>query len=120
MKTDQDITLGYVNTDDVIQSSGTVQVTGVAATLEINPQMLQFDPTQLDIDPMDPASIGESGARILHFPGVTYIDWMIGKGYITEDQSDPNYGGAPDQWIAEGGNFIQQASSPTRSTSTRT
>ena len=108
MKTDQDITLGYVNTDDVIQSSGTVQVTGVAGTLEINPQMLMFDPTQLDIDPMDPATIGESGARILHFPGVTYIDWMIGKGYISADQSDPNYGGAPDQWIADGGNFIQQ------------
>jgi hypothetical protein len=108
MQTDRDITLGYVNTDDIIQSSGTVQVTGVAATLEVNPQMLMWDPDQLDIDPSDPASIGESGARILHFPGVTYMDWMIGKGYITADQSDPNYGGAPDQWIAEGGDYIQQ------------
>lgn len=108
MQTDRDITLGYVNTDDVIQSSATVQTTGVAATLEINPQMLMWDPTQLDIDPTDPASLGESGARILHFPEVTYMDWLIAKGYVSEDQSDPNYGGAPDQWIAEGGNFIQQ------------
>jgi hypothetical protein len=108
MQTDRDITLGYVNTDDIVQSSAAVQTTGVAATLEVNPQMLMWDPTQLDIDPSDPASIGESGARILHFPGVTYMDWMIGKGYISADQSDPNYGGAPDQWIAEGGDFIQQ------------
>ena len=27
---------------------------------------------------------------------------------MDEGQSDPNYGGAPDQWIADGGNFIQQ------------
>ena len=108
MQTDRDITLGYVNTDDVIQSSGTVRVTGVAATLEINPQYLQWDPTQLDIDPSDPASLGASGARILHFPGTTYTDWLIGKGYIDASQSDPNYGGAPTDWIADGANFIQQ------------
>ena len=58
MKTDQDITLGYVNTDDIIQSSGTVRATGVATTLEINPQFLMWDPEQLKIDPKDPASLG--------------------------------------------------------------
>lgn len=108
MQTDRDITLGYVNTDDVIQSSGAVRVTGVAGTLEINPQYLQWDPTQLDIDPADPASLGASGARILHFPGTTYMDWLIGQGYIDASQSDPNYGGAPTEWIAEGADFIQQ------------
>ena len=108
MKTDQDITLGYVNTDDAIQSSPTVEVTGVATTLEINPQMIMWDPEQLDADPTDPATIGETGARVLHFGEATYIDWMIANDYLDEGQSDPNYGGAPDQWIADGGNFIQQ------------
>ena len=108
MQTDRDITLGYVNTDDVIQSSGTVRVTGVAGTLEINPQYLQWDPTQLDIDPTDPASLGASGARILHFPATTYMDWLIGKGFVDASQSDPNYGGAPNEWIAEGADFVQQ------------
>ena len=108
MQTDRDITLGYVNTDDIIQSSGTVRATGVATTLEINPQFLMWDPEQLDIDPKDPASLGKSGARISHFPGTTYMDWLVGKGYIDKSQSDPNYGGSPDQWIADGGNFIQQ------------
>lgn len=108
MKTDTDITLGYVNTDDVIQSAGTVKGIGVAATLEVNPQFLMWDPEQLDIDPKDPASFGASGASIYHFPGTTYMDWMIGKGYIQASQSDPNYGGAPDKWLADGANFVQQ------------
>lgn len=108
MKTDNDITLGYVNTDDVIQSSGTVKGIGVAATLEINPQFLMWDPDQLDIDPGDPASLGASGARILHFPGTTYMDWLTGKGYIQASQSDPNYSGSPDTWLADGANFVQQ------------
>lgn len=108
MKTDSDITLGYVNTDDLIQSAGTVKGLGVAATLEINPQFLMWDPDQLDIDPQDPASLGASGARILHFPGTTYTDWLIGKGYIQASQSDPNYGGSPDTWLADGADFVQQ------------
>jgi hypothetical protein len=100
--------LGYINTDDAIQASGTVQVTGVAATLELNPQMLMWDPEQTEIDPADPASIKASGKRVLHFPGVTYIDWLIAKGYMDPSQSDPNYGGSPDQWISNGGDYIQQ------------
>lgn len=108
MKTDSDITLGYVNTDDVIQSAGVAKGLGVAATLEINPQFLMWDPDKLDIDPKDPASLGASGARILHFPGTTYMDWLIGKGYIQASQSDPNYGGSPDTWLADGADFVQQ------------
>jgi hypothetical protein len=108
MKSDQDITIGYVNTDDAFQSSATVEVTGVAATLEINPQMIQWDPTQLEIDAADPTTIQTTGARLLHFSGTTYIDWMISKGYLDEGQSDPNYGGSPADWISAGGDFIQQ------------
>jgi len=108
MQTDDDIYLGYVNTDDAVASSGTVAVTGVATTLEINPQMLMWDPEQNEIDPADPTTFKETGARVLHFPGVTYIDWMIAKGYLDEGQSDPNYGGSPDQWIADSGNYVQQ------------
>lgn len=108
MKTDSDIYLGYINSDDVIATAGTVATTSVAATLERNPQMLMWDPTQTTIDPKDPTTFKTSGKRVLHFPGVTYIDWMIAKGYLDAGQSDPNYGGAPDQWISNGGDFIQQ------------
>jgi len=108
MQTDRDITLGYINSDDAIQSAPTVQVTGVATTLEINPQMLMWDPEQTEIDPSDPASIAASGARVLHFPGVAYVEWLIANGFMDESQSDPNYGGDASQWITDSGSFIQQ------------
>ena len=87
MQTDRDITLGYVNTDDAIQSSATVRVTGVAATLEINPQYLQWDPTQLDIDPSDPTSLKKSGARILHFPGL-FLSGPISSGSVESSRKN--------------------------------
>jgi hypothetical protein len=109
MQTDQSIYLGYVNTDDAISTADKVPVTGVATTLEINPQMIMWDPTQLtDIDATKPESFKASGARVVHFGGTTYIDWMISKGYLDAAQSDPSYGGSPDEWIAQGGNFVQQ------------
>ena len=108
MKTDQHIVLGYLNSDDIIQAAPTVEVTAVATTLEINPQMVMWDPAQLDIDKNDPTTIGATGQRVLHFPGIAYIDFFVSNGIMTADQSDPNYGGAPDQWVANGGDFIQQ------------
>jgi len=108
MMTDQDITLGYVNSDDIIERSPTVEVTAVAATLEINPQIFMWDPEQLDIDLDNPESIKDTGVRLLHFPTATYVEWMIANGFLDEGQSDPNYGGAPDQWVADAGNFMQQ------------
>jgi hypothetical protein len=108
MKTDQEIVLGYLNSDDIIQAAPTVEVTAVASTLEINPQMVMWDPAQLEIDKTDPASIAATGRRVLHFPAAAYIDFLISSGVMTADQSDPNYSGAPDQWVSNGGDFIQQ------------
>ncbi len=108
MQTDQNVYLGYVNTDDAISAAEKVKVTGVAATLEINPQMVMWDPAQLKIDAKKPETMKASKARMLHFDGATYVDWLIAKGFVDQAQSDPSYGGAPDKWIADGGNFIQQ------------
>jgi len=108
MKTDQDIVLGYLNSDDIIQAAPTVEVTAVATTLEINPQMVMWDPAQLEIDKDDPTSIAATGRRVLHFPGNAFIEFMISSGVMTADQGDPNYSGAPDQWVSNGGDFVQQ------------
>jgi hypothetical protein len=108
MKTDTNVYLGYVNTDDAISTSDKVQVTAVANTLDINPQMIMWDPAQTTIDKKDPTTFKSSGKSVLHFPGTTYIDWMVSKGYLDAKQSDPNYGGAPDVWIGKGGDYIQQ------------
>jgi len=65
-----------------------------------------WDPEQNDIQ--SPEDIATSGATVLHFPGTAYIDYMIGQGFMTEDQSNPSYDGSDAAWVAEGGNLVQQ------------
>lgn len=107
LATDDNIMFGYVNMSDVIKASGGPSpVVAVAKTLEGDPQMVMWDPEQNPVGA--PEDIAASGAQVLHFDGVAYIDYMIGVGYMTADQSNPSYGGAPDAWVADGGNFFQQ------------
>jgi hypothetical protein len=106
LETDDDITFAYINLSDVFADAARVPMVAVAKTLDQDPQMLMWDPTQLEINA--PADIATSGADVLHFDGVAYIDYLISKGDMNADQSNPSYGGAPDTWVAQGGNFIQQ------------
>jgi hypothetical protein len=101
-----EITFGYVNTDDAAKDSATAPVIGVMKTLEINPQILYWDPAQTTIE--KPEDMAASGKPVLHFDGTTYMDYLVAQGYVTADQLDPSYGGAPDRWIETGGNIIQQ------------
>jgi hypothetical protein len=78
----------------------------IAKTLDKDPQMVMWDPTQYDIQ--KPEDILATGASVLHFPGTGYIDYMIGKGYMTADQSNPSYDGSDAKWVAEGGSLFQQ------------
>jgi hypothetical protein len=68
--------------------------------------MIMWDPEQNDVQ--SPEDIAASGAKVLHFPGVAYIDYMIGQGYMTADQSNPSYDGSDAAWVADSGNFFQQ------------
>jgi hypothetical protein len=106
LETDDDITFAYINMSDVFADAARVPMVAVAKTLDQDPQMLMWDPAQLEINA--PADIAASGADVLHFDGVAYIDYLISTGAMNADQSNPSYGGAPDTWVAQGGNFIQQ------------
>jgi hypothetical protein len=101
-----EITLGYVNTDDAAKDRK-APVVGVAKTLDKNPQYLQYDPaTYPNVKSF--ADLKATGATILHFDGTTYMDYFVGKGYVDAKQLDPSYGGAPDKFIAANGKLIQQ------------
>jgi len=106
MATDDDIFLGYVNTDEAIQNYEDFPTTAVVAPLEINPQMIMWDPDTYDISSWD--DVGPTGAVINTFAGASYTEWLIGAGIVDEDQIDPSYDGGPARFIAEGGNIIQQ------------
>ena len=103
---DGEADMAYINMSDVIKDSGAVPLVAIAKTLDKDPQMIMWDPTQNDIQA--PEDIAASGADVLHFPEVAYIDYMIAQGYMTEDQSNPSYDGSDAAWVADGGDFFQQ------------
>jgi len=106
MATDDDVFLGYVNTDEAIQNYADFPTTAVVAPLEINPQMVMWDPDTYDIGSWD--DVKETGAVINTFAGASYTEWLVGAGLVDEDQIDPSYDGGPARFIAEGGNIMQQ------------
>jgi len=103
---DGDADMAYINLSDVIKDSAAVDMVAIAKTLDKDPQMIMWDPAQNDIQ--SPEDILASGAKVLHFPGVSYIDYMIGQGYMTEDQSNATYDGSDAAWVADSGDFFQQ------------
>lgn len=103
---DGEADMAYINMSDIIKDSAAVDMVAIAKTLDKDPQMIMWDPEQNPIE--KPEDIAASGAQVLHFPGVAYIDYMIGQGYMTEEQSNPSYDGSDAAWVADGGNFFQQ------------
>ncbi len=106
IKTDESITFAYVTLSGAMRVSASSPVVGVAKTLEIDPQVLYWDPTQTKIS--GPEDLKKSSKTVNHFDGMTYIDWFISQGYMTDAQSNPSYTGAPSDWISQEGDIIQQ------------
>ena len=103
---DGEADMAYITMSDIIKDSAAVPMVAVAKTLDKDPQMVMWDPEQYDVQA--PADIAGTGASVLHFPGTAYIDYMIGQGYMTEDQSNPSYDGSDAAWVAGGGDVFQQ------------
>ncbi len=106
MATDPDVFLGYVNTDEAINSYEEFPSIAVAAPLDINPQMVMWDPETYTVDSWE--DVGASEATILVFAGGTYQEYLVGTGLISEGQLDSSYDGSPTRFIAEGGAVMQQ------------
>jgi hypothetical protein len=100
MYADPDIFMGYVATDELIKDSGDQPLVSVVSPLEKSPQILMWDPEAFpDIE--DFSDIGATGAPVLYFEGSAYMDFLVGKGFINEDQLDASYDGAPSRFVTE-------------------
>lgn len=106
MATDDDILLGYVNTDEAVNNYEDFPTTAVFAPLDINPQIVMFDPETYPISSWD--EVKDTGAVIAHFGGATYTEYLSGAGIVDEGQLDGSYDGSPTRFIAEGGALMQQ------------
>ena len=107
MASDDSITLGYISTDDAAFSYDSIKTLAVVAPLEINPQIIMWDPeTYPDVKTI--ADIGAAGITMNVFGGGTFLEVFVAEGVVSEDQIDPSYDGAPTRFIAEGGKIAQQ------------
>ena len=104
---DDSITLGYANTEGQILRCDETPVLSVVAPLEINPQIIYWDPeTYPDVETL--ADLGSEDVTINIFAGGTFADVFVAEGIWNADQIDPSYDGSPARFIAEDGKIAQQ------------
>lgn len=107
MYQDTDIMLGYVDSDQAVQNSLNNPTVGVFAPLDINPQMIMWDPeTYPDVARI--ADLKDEGTRVLYFEGNAYMDYLTGEGILDPEQVDGSYDGSPSNFVAAGGSVAQQ------------
>ena len=105
--TDDSITFGYANTEAQVLSYEDAPLLSVVAPLEINPQMIMWDPaTYPDVATL--ADLGEAGVTINVFGGGVFAEVFVAQGIWSADQIDPSYDGSPARFISEGGAIAQQ------------
>ena len=104
---DDSITLGYANTEGQVLRWGDTPTVSVVAPLEINPQIIMWDPeTYPDVETL--ADLGTEDVTINIYSSSLFADVFVAEGIWNKDQVDPSYDGSPARFIAEGGKIAQQ------------
>jgi hypothetical protein len=107
MYLDQSIHLGYVFTDEAAQNSAKQPTIAVVAPLDINPQMIMWDPkSHPEFNTI--GDIGQTDTKVLYFQGATYMEYLVGSGILRRSQIDGSYDGAPATFVSSGGKVAQQ------------
>lgn len=100
MYADPDIFMGYVATDELIKDSGDQALVSVVSPLEKSPQILMWDPEAFP-DVAGFEDLAGTEAPVLYFEGAAYMDFLVGKGFVSEDQIDASYDGSPSRFVTE-------------------
>ena len=106
MYQDTSIYLGYVATDEAVQNDAKLPTTAVVAPLDINPQILMWDPSTYTINSW--ADVAKTKAKVVYLEGLPFMDYLVSKGYVAKDQLDSSFDGTPSRFVASGGKIIQQ------------
>ena len=107
MYTDNSITFGYANTEGQVLQRAETPLVSVVAPLEINPQIILWDPeTYPDVETL--ADLGTEGVTINVFSNGVFSEVFVAQGIWNEDQIDPSYEGSPARFISEDGAMAQQ------------
>ncbi len=104
---DDDITFAFQSNDQGIQFSQDFPMLAVMAPLEINPQVLLFDPDEYDFSSI--SEVADSDATVLAFSDQsTWVKFFVGTGQIRQEQLDPSYSGSAARFLTED-NIMSQA-----------
>ena len=106
MYQDKSIYLAYVATDVAVQSQAKFPTTAVVEPLNIDPQIIMWDPATYTINSWK--DVAATKAKILYTEGLSYMDVLQAKGLITADQKDSSFDGTPSRFVAEKGKVMQQ------------
>jgi hypothetical protein len=108
MYTDRSITIGMLNTDELIQQSATTPVLGVVAPLDLDPQVLAWDPvTHPEWNTI--SDIGQTDSPVLYYQGSPFMEYLIGTGILRRSQVDASYDGTPGRFVTDHGRDAVQA-----------
>ncbi|WP_156758814.1 ABC transporter substrate-binding protein [Microbacterium karelineae] len=111
MYQDDAITLGYVHSDAAISSSAITPVVGVMAQMDVNPQMVMWDPeTYPEVETIEDlaAALEESGGAWRYFGGAAYMEYLLAAGIVPESVVDGGYDGTPAAFVSDDGLSAQQ------------
>lgn len=108
MAADRSITLGMLNSDELIQQSAAHPLLGVVAPLELDPQILMWDgrahPGWNTIQ-----DIGLTDTPVLYYQASTFMQYLLRAGILRPSQVDASYSGTPDRFVASRGRIAVQA-----------
>jgi hypothetical protein len=109
MYVDRSITIGMLNTDELIQQSASATpMLGVVAPLDVDPQVLAWDP-HAHPDWNTISDIGQTDYPVLYYQGSPFMEYLIGTGILRRSQVDPSYDGTPGRFVTDHGQDAVQA-----------
>lgn len=106
MYQDTSITLGFVPTDDAVRAQEEFPVTGVFASLDVNPQIIMWDPATYQVESWK--DVPGTNAPVVYSEGKIFMDYLVANGYVSKDQADASFDGTPSRFVAERGRVMQQ------------
>lgn len=107
MFSDPSITLGMLNTDELIAQSSAHPMLGVVAPLTLDPQVLMWDPTaHREFNTI--ADIGQTATKVVYYQNSTFMEYLLGSGILRRSQVDPSYDGNPARFVAARGTIVVQ------------
>jgi hypothetical protein len=99
MYADPSITIGMLNTDELVQQSKDKPVLGVVAPLDLDPQVLMWDP-RAHPGWNTISDIGQTDTRVLYYQTSTFMAYLLGAGILRPSQVDGSYDGTPSRFVA--------------------